>query len=80
MCLGVPLKVMEINDKNAVGEINGITKKFRLDYLKEVNLGEYVMVHAGFAIERITLDTAEEIKKALEELDHKIIEIPKVRE
>lgn len=65
MCLGVPLKVMEINDKNAVGEINGITKKFRLDYLKEVNLGEYVMVHAGFAIERITLDTAEEIKKAL---------------
>ena len=79
MCLGVPLKVTEINNKNGVGEINGIIKKFRLDYLKEVNLGDYVMVHAGFAIERISQDTADEIKEVLEELDEKIIELQKER-
>lgn len=74
MCLGIPLKVVEINDKKALGEINGIKREIRIDLLKNVKLGDYVMVHAGFAIEimdeknaKITLDEMNEMKELLSE-------------
>ncbi len=53
MCLAVPLKIVEIDGLNAVGEVEGLRRKMRLDFIKEPRLGEYVIVHAGFAIERL---------------------------
>lgn len=53
MCLAVPLKLIEINGKNAIGEAMGMTRQLRVDFIKEPQLGDYVMVHAGFAIERL---------------------------
>ena len=52
MCLAVPLKIVEIDGKNGVGEVEGLRRNMRLDFIKEPKLGEYVIVHAGFAIER----------------------------
>ena len=54
MCLAVPLKVVEINGLDAVGEVEGLRRRMRLDFIKEPKLGEYVIVHAGFAIERLS--------------------------
>lgn len=54
MCLAVPLKIIEIDGMNAVGEVEGLRRKMRLDFIKEPKLGEYVIVHAGFAIERLS--------------------------
>ena len=51
MCLAVPLKIVEINGLDAVGEVEGLRRRMRLDFIKEPKLGEYVIVHAGFAIE-----------------------------
>ena len=53
MCLAVPLKLIEINGKTATGEAMGMTRQLRVDFIKEPQVGDYVMVHAGFAIERL---------------------------
>ena len=53
MCLASPLKIVEINGLDAVGEVEGLRRRMRLDFIKEPKLGEYVIVHAGFAIERL---------------------------
>ena len=58
MCLAVPLKIVEIDGNNAVGEVEGLCRKMRLDFIKEPRLGEYVIVHAGFAIERLDEEQA----------------------
>ena len=73
MCLAVPLKLIEINGKNAIGEAMGMTRQLRVDFIKEPKVGDYVMVHAGFAIERLSegqaltdLEAWEEMEAALE--------------
>lgn len=53
MCLAVPLKIVEIDGLDAVGEVEGLRRRMRLDFIKEPRVGEYVIVHAGFAIERL---------------------------
>lgn len=53
MCLAIPLKLIEINGKNAVGEAMGMQRALRVDFIKEPKIGDYVIVHAGFAIERL---------------------------
>ena len=53
MCLAVPLKLVEINGNDAVGESMVMRRKLRVDFIDEPKLGDYVIVHAGFAIERL---------------------------
>lgn len=75
MCLAVPLKITSIDGMNAVAERDGVRRKIRIDLLKNPKIGEYVMVHAGFAIERLNeeqaqqnLEAAKEVEDALREL------------
>ncbi len=72
MCLAVPLEIVEIHGLDAVGARDGIRRPIRLDFIKEPKLGDYVMVHAGFAIERIkpkdarlSQDLAREVEEEL---------------
>ncbi len=53
MCLAIPLKLVEIDGKRAVGEAMGMRRELRVDFIDAPKLGEYVIVHAGFAIERL---------------------------
>ena len=69
MCLAVPLKLIEINGMDAVGEAMGMQRKLRLDFIDEPKLGDYVIVHAGFAIERLPEEQALEDLETWEELD-----------
>jgi len=62
MCLAVPLKIVKINGKDAEAEIEGVRRKIRVDFIKDPIPGEYVIVHAGFAIEKL------DEKQALENL------------
>jgi hydrogenase expression/formation protein HypC len=71
MCLAVPGKVVKINDRTCVVEIMGVSREISIELLKDVNLGDYVLIHAGCAIQK--LDQEEAIKtielfKELEEL------------
>lgn len=60
MCVAVPLKLTEVNGNEGTGEYGGVLRKFRLDFIRDPKPGEYMIVHAGFAIERIAEETAEE--------------------
>lgn len=68
MCLAVPLKIREINGKEAVGEAQGIKRRIRIDFVKDVNVGDYVIVHAGFAIEKIDEENALENLRLIKEV------------
>ena len=67
MCLGIPMKVLEIEGSEAVAEAGGIRKKIRLDLLEGVGLGDYVLIHTGYAIEKMhpeeAVETLELIKQ-----------------
>ena len=67
MCLGIPGKVIEIRDDGGLpmGKVDfgGVRKEACLAYLPEVELGDYVIVHVGFAISRVD---EEEALKTLE--------------
>ena len=72
MCLAVPLKLVEINGCDAVGESMGMRRKLRVDFIDAPKLGDYVIVHAGFAIERLPeqqalddLEAWEDVRDAL---------------
>lgn len=75
MCLAVPLKITEINGNDAVGERDGITRNIRLDLIKDPQPGQYVIVHAGFAIERLSEEQAEADIAAARELEAAIEQI-----
>lgn len=69
MCLGIPLKIVNIDGKEAIGELNGIKRKVRVDLIESLEIGDYVMVHAGFAIEKLDDNSALETLGFLEELE-----------
>ena len=58
MCVAIPLKITEINGMEAVGVCDGVRRPVRLDFIRDPKPGEYVIVHAGFAIERVKEEDA----------------------
>ena len=68
MCLAVPLKLIEIKGKEAVGESLGMRRAVRVDFIENPQVGDYVIVHAGFAIERLPEEQALEDIGAWEEV------------
>lgn len=68
MCLAVPLKLIEIDGNDAVGEAMGMKRAVRVDFIREPKIGDYVMVHAGFAIERLPEQQAMEDLETWSEL------------
>ena len=72
MCLAIPLKLVEIDGKTAVGEAMGMRREIRVDFIDQPKIGDYVIVHAGFAIERLPeqqalddLEAWEDVRNAL---------------
>ena len=63
MCLAIPLKLIEIHDKMGTIESGGIKRKVNLSLVENPKLGDFVVVHAGFAI---TIMDQEEGEKTLE--------------
>ena len=74
MCLGVPGKVIEIEENSlgmAMGKVDfaGITKEVCLAYVPEVKLGDYVIVHVGFAISVVDEEEAMQVFEYLKEME-----------
>ncbi len=68
MCLGVPMRVVSIEGTDAVAEIDGVRRAASLMVLdEEVQVGDYVIVHAGFAIARLDEAEAEETLRLMRE-------------
>ena len=67
MCLGVPMQVKTIENEVAMCEVDGVQRQASLMMLDDVKIGDYVLIHAGFAIEKIDDDEAQLTLKALRE-------------
>ena len=61
MCLAVPVQILEIKDETAVVEIAGNFREVNICLIENPRVGEYVLLHAGFAIERVDEITVKEI-------------------
>jgi hydrogenase expression/formation protein HypC len=72
MCLAIPGRVEEIavEDGIRIGRVNfgGIVKGVCLDYVPEVEVGDYTIVHAGFAISKVDAETAEQTLEDLRQI------------
>ncbi|NIA16516.1 MAG: HypC/HybG/HupF family hydrogenase formation chaperone [Nitrospiraceae bacterium] len=73
MCLGIPGKVLEIQGddplyRTAKVSFGGAVKEVSLAALPEVNVDEYVIVHAGLALSTLNEEEAQEVFDALEEM------------
>jgi len=67
MCLGVPMQVKTIENEMAICEIDGVQREACLMMIEGVEVGDYVLIHAGFAIEKIDEDEAQLTLQALRE-------------
>lgn len=68
MCLAIPLRLVEIDGTEAVAEANGVRRTIRIDLIREPKVGDYVIAHAGFAIERMKEEQALENLRAIQEV------------
>jgi hydrogenase expression/formation protein HypC len=78
MCLAVPAKVTAIDGDSATVDMMGNTTTADISLLEKVAIGDYVMVHVGFAIQKydekeakITLDLLKELAGAMESNEHR---------
>jgi hydrogenase expression/formation protein HypC len=68
MCLAIPALIKSINGQQAVADIEGVTRDISLQLTPEAKVGDYVLLHTGYAISIIDADEAEETLKLLREM------------
>ncbi len=68
MCLAIPALIKSIEGKEAEAEIGGITRRISLWLTPEARVGDYVIVHTGYAINVLDQKEAEETLAMLEEI------------
>lgn len=68
MCLAIPAKIVEINGCDGVVDLSGVQRKIRLDLLPDAKIGDYVLLHTGFAIETVDEERAKEILDTINEV------------
>jgi hydrogenase expression/formation protein HypC len=73
MCLAIPGKVLEISEQSGMRtgrvQFGGIVREACLDYVPQANVGDYVLVHVGFAISMVDAEEAARTYELLEEMD-----------
>jgi len=68
MCLGIPMLIIEKNGNDGIAESGGVRKSVRLDLLDTASIGDYVLIHAGYAIEKLDTEEALETLELLRQV------------
>ena len=68
MCLAVPARIIDRQDLMATVELSGVTREVSLMLLPEAQVGEFVLIHAGFAIQTVDEEEARQTMELLKEL------------
>lgn len=68
MCVGLSAKVVKVSDGTALVDASGARREVSAMLLEDLEPGDYVMVHAGVAIAKITDEDAQEARKVMEAL------------
>lgn len=69
MCLAVPAKIIDKKDQLAVVELSGVRRDVSLLLLPEAEVGDFVLIHAGFAMQIIDQEEAEKTNDLLKEMN-----------
>lgn len=69
MCLGIPAKVVEIKGTRAIVDVMGAVTEISTEFVKDIKPGDYVIVHAGCAIEVLDEDEAKKTLDMFRELE-----------
>jgi len=72
MCIAVPLEVVEIKDNIARARFGDSSREVHLDIIDEVKVGDFILVHAGFAIEKLDKEEAEKTLSLFKEITDEI--------
>jgi len=62
MCLAVPARIVELHDSTATISVDGILRDVDVSLIEEPRLGDYVLIHAGFAIHRWEQSDVDELQ------------------
>ncbi len=76
MCLGIPVKIIEKKGTRGIGEIGGVKREVDLRFIEDVQESDYVILHAGFAIQKLDEKAAHETLSLLSEM---LNDTPKTR-
>ena len=68
MCIAIPSKIVKIENNIGIIDVDGVQRQASLLLLEDPEVGEYVIVHAGFAIKKIDEEAAMETLKVLREV------------
>ena len=74
MCLGVPGKVVSIEEEMAMVDFGGVRREVSLLLCPEAQVGDYVLVHVGFAIQRLEEEEALETMRLFREIEERLDE------
>ena len=69
MCLAIPARVLEIHDEKAIVDFGGVRKEAWITLVDNVKVGDYLIIHTGYAIQRLDKKEAEETLKLFKEIE-----------
>jgi len=67
MCLAIPMEIIEINGPMAIAQSKGVKTEVSIAMMPDIKINEKVLVHAGFAIEKLNEEEAKEIEATWDE-------------
>jgi hydrogenase expression/formation protein HypC len=73
MCLAVPTRIVRIDGEGADAEIGGVVRRISLAFTPEARVGDYVLIHAGFAISLLDEESARESLRLLQEMGEDLL-------
>jgi len=69
MCLGVPMRIKKkIDDSKYIAELGGVEREVLTTLIDDIKIGDYVIVHTGFAINKLDLKEAEDMINLIKEM------------
>lgn len=69
MCLAVPAKIVEIEGDIAVVEVGGVRRKGNISFISDAKVGDFVLLHVGFAIQKWSDDDVREYNDIMKEME-----------
>jgi hydrogenase expression/formation protein HypC len=75
MCLAIPMVLVERNEFEGVAEIDGVQRRISVMYVPEAEVGDYVLVHAGYAIGQVDAEEAAKTLELLQEFSDAMVEL-----
>ena len=69
MCLAIPAKIIAINGEEAVVEMDGVRRSAVVSFIKEPRIGDYVLLHAGFAIRKWSEEDVREYNEIMQDIN-----------